>query len=107
MLDLELQRKTFIETGTGYGQNHPKMIENARQVEEVQVLLGKEVTQAIEDLRDRHIQLDAQEREFMGAMEKVQSESRRLGLIEEAISKAERTLAVVRSSTDIIRKRLG
>ncbi len=106
LLDLELQRKTYIETGTGYGQNHPKMIENARQVEEVQVLLGKEVTQAIEDLRDRHIQLDAQEREFMGAMEKVQSESRRLGLIEEAISKAERTLAVVRSSTDIIRKRL-
>ena len=47
------------------------MIENARQVEEVQALLGKEVTQAIEDLRDRHIQLDAQEREFMGAMEKV------------------------------------
>ena len=42
----------------------------------------------------------------MGAMEKVQSESRRLGHIEEAISKAERTLAVVRSSTDIIRKRL-
>ena len=106
LLDLELQRKTYIETERGYGQNHPKMIENARQVEEVQVLLGKEVTQAIEDLRDRHIQLDAQEREFMGAMEKVQSESRRLGLIEEAISKAERTLAVVRSSTDIIRKRL-
>jgi capsular exopolysaccharide synthesis family protein len=82
------------------------MIENARQVQEVQELLGKEVTLAIEDLRDRHIQLDAQEREFMGAMDKVQSESRRLGHIEEAISKAERTLAVVRSSTDIIRKRL-
>ena len=106
LLDLELQRKTYTETGTGYGPNHPKMIENARQVQEVQELLGKEVTKAIEDLRDRHIQLDAQEREFIGAMEKVQSESRRLGLIEEAISKAERTLTVVRSSTDIIRKRL-
>ena len=106
LLEHELQRKTYVETGTGYGPNHPKMIENARQVQEVQELLGKEVTLAIEDLRDRHIQLDAQEREFMGAMEKVQSESRRLGHIEEAISKAERTLAVVRSSTDIIRKRL-
>ncbi len=106
LLDLELERKKFAETGTGYGPNHPKMIENARQVQEVQKLLGKEVTFAIEDLRDRHIQLDAQEREFMGAMEKVQSESRRLGMIEEAISKAERTLTVVRSSTDIIRKRL-
>ena len=106
LLEHELQRKTYVETGTGYGPNHPKMIENARQVQEVQELLGKEVTLAIEDLRDRHIQLDAQEREFMGAMDKVQSESRRLGHIEEAISKAERTLAVVRSSTDIIRKRL-
>ena len=106
LLEHELQRKTYVETGTGYGPNHPKMIENARQVQEVQELLGKEVTLAIEDLRDRHIQLDAQEREFLGAMDKVQSESRRLGHIEEAISKAERTLAVVRSSTDIIRKRL-
>jgi len=106
LLEHELQRKTYVETGTGYGPNHPKMIENARQVQEVQELLGKEVTLAIEDLRDRHIQLDAQEREFMGAMDKVQSESRRLGHIEEAISKAERTLAVVRSSTDLIRKRL-
>ena len=106
LLEHELQRKTYVETGTGYGPNHPKMIENARQVQEVQELLGKEVTLAIEDLRDRHIQLDAQEREFMGAMDKVQSESRRLGHIEEAISKAERTLTVVRSSTDIIRKRL-
>ena len=106
LLEHELQRKTYVETGTGYGPNHPKMIENARQVQEVQELLGKEVTLAIEDLRDRHIQLDAQEREFVGAMEKVQSESRRLGHIEEAISKAERTLTVVRSSTDIIRKRL-
>ena len=106
LLEHELQRKTYVETGTGYGPNHPKMIENARQVQEVQELLGKEVTLAIEDLRDRHIQLDAQEREFLGAMEKVQSESRRLGHIEEAISKAERTLTVVRSSTDIIRKRL-
>tara|TARA_B100000035_G_scaffold93383_2_gene78980 strand:- start:7921 stop:10182 length:2262 start_codon:yes stop_codon:yes gene_type:complete len=106
LLEHELQRKTYVETGTGYGPNHPKMIENARQVQEVQELLRKEVTLAIEDLRDRHIQLDAQEREFMGAMDKVQTESRRLGHIEEAISKAERTLAVVRSSTDIIRKRL-
>ena len=106
LLNLELERKSYVETGTGYGENHPKMIENARQVLEVQDLLGKEVTFAIEDLRDRHIQLDAQEREFEGAMNKVQSESRRLGLIEEAISKAQRTLAVVRSSTDIIRKRL-
>ena len=106
LLDLELQRKSFVETGIGYGRNHPKMVENARQVGEVQELLGKEVTQAIEDLRDRHIQLDSQEREFMGAMDKVQSESRRLSLIDEAISKAQRTLTVVRSSTDIIRKRL-
>lgn len=106
LLDLELERKSFVETSTGYGENHPKMVENARQVNEVQLLLGNEVTLAIEDLRDRHIQLDAQEREFLNAMEKVQAESRRLGHIEEAISKADRNLMVVRSSTDIIRKRL-
>lgn len=106
LLDLELERKSFVETSTGYGENHPKMVENARQVNEVQLLLRNEVTLAIEDLRDRHIQLDAQEREFLNAMEKVQAESRRLGHIEEAISKADRNLMVVRSSTDIIRKRL-
>ena len=106
LLDLELERKSFVETSTGYGENHPRMVENARQVTEVQLLLGNEVTLAIEDLRDRHIQLDAQEREFLNAMEKVQAESRRLGHIEEAISKADRNLMVVRSSTDIIRKRL-
>ena len=106
LLELELQRKEYVETGTGYGPNHPKMIENARQVQEEEELLGKEVTLAIEDLRDRHTQLTAEEREFVDAMEKVQSESRKLGVIEERISKAERTLAVVRSTTDRIITRL-
>jgi len=69
LLNLELERKSYVETGTGYGENHPKMIENARQVLEVQDLLGKEVTFAIEDLRDRHIQLDAQEKGIRGCNE--------------------------------------
>ena len=61
------------------------MIENARQVQLVKKALNKEVKSAIEDLRDKHIQLTAQEKEFAAAMSKVQEESRTLSEIEEKL----------------------
>ena len=40
------------------------MLENARSVQQVKSALRQAVTSAIEDLRDKHIQLSAQEKEF-------------------------------------------
>ena len=59
------------------------MLENARQVSEIKTTLNLEVKSAIEDLRDKHIQLNAQEKEFATAMQKVQEDSRKLSEIEE------------------------
>ena len=83
LYDLETTRKNYQETGTGYLERHPKMMENARQVSEIKTTLNLEVKSAIEDLRDKHIQLNAQEKEFATAMQKVQEDSRKLSEIEE------------------------
>ena len=64
LYDLESKRRDYQETGSGYLERHPKMIENARQVQLVKQSLNKEVKSAIEDLRDKHIQLTAQEKSF-------------------------------------------
>ena len=50
LYNLELTRR-IIETGTGYLERHPKMMENARQVLEVKQSLNLEVKSAIEDLK--------------------------------------------------------
>ena len=105
--DLELQRKDYLETGSGYLENHPKMSENARQVLKVKEALNSEVKSAIEDLRDKHLQLTAQEKEFEEAMSKVQMESRQLSEIEENLRNFDRQLAVVTRTTDQIHKRLN
>ena len=105
--ELELQRKDYEETGTGYLENHPKMKENARQVLKVKEALNLEVKSSIEDLRDKHLQLSAQEKEFMEAMSKVQEESRQLSEIEENLKNFDRQLAVVTRTTDQIHKRLN
>ena len=107
LFDLERIRRDYQETGTGYLERHPKMIENARQVQLVKKALNKEVKSAIEDLRDKHIQLSAQEKEFAAAMSKVQEESRTLSEIEEKLKNLDRQLAVVTKTTDQIHNRLN
>ena len=107
LFDLERKRRDYQETGTGYLERHPKMIENARQVQLVKKALNKEVKSAIEDLRDKHIQLTAQEKEFAAAMSKVQEESRTLSEIEEKLKNLDRQLAVVTRTTDQIHNRLN
>jgi succinoglycan biosynthesis transport protein ExoP len=107
LFDLERRRRDYQETGTGYLERHPKMIENARQVQLVKKALNKEVKSAIEDLRDKHIQLTAQEKEFAAAMSKVQEESRTLSEIEEKLKNLDRQLAVVTRTTDQIHNRLN
>lgn len=107
LYDLERKRRDYQETGSGYLERHPKMIENARQVQLVKKALNKEVKSAIEDLRDKHIQLTAQEKEFTAAMAKVQEESRTLSEIEEKLKNLDRQLAVVTKTTDQIHNRLN
>lgn len=107
LYDLERTRKRYEESSTGYLERHPKMMENARQVQEVKKSLILEVTSAIEDMKDKRIQLIAQEQEFQSAMSKVQQDSMRLSDIEEWLVNKNRELAVVRTSTDQIQKRLN
>lgn len=107
LFDLERKRRDYEETGAGYLENHPRMIENARQVQMVKKSLNSEVRLAIEDLRDKHIQLTAQEKEFESAMSKVQEESRTLSEIEEKLKNLDRQLAVVTRTTDQIHNRLN
>ena len=83
------------------------MIENARQIQVVKSSLNKEVKAAISDLRDKHIQLSAQEKEFTQAMAKVQEQSRKLSEIEETLNNFNRQLSVVRRTTDQIHSRLN
>jgi capsular exopolysaccharide synthesis family protein len=83
------------------------MLENARQVQEVKNSLISEVKSAIEDLKDKRIQLIAQEQEFKQAMGKVQKDSMQLSEIEEWLVNKERELTVVRTSTDQIQRRLN
>ena len=107
LYNLESTRRDYKETGSGYLERHPKMIANARQVQLVKEALNKEVKSAIEDLRDKHIQLTAQEKEFAQAMSKVQEESRTLSEIEEKLKNLSRSLSVVTRTTDQIHKRLN
>ena len=107
LYDLEKSRQRYEEGSTGYLERHPKMLENARQVQEIKSSLIVEVTSAIEDLKDKRIQLIAQEKEFQQAMNKVQQESMKLSDIEEWLVNKGRELAVVRTSTDQIQRRLN
>ena len=107
LYDLERTRKRYEESSTGYLERHPKMMENARQVQEVKKSLILEVTSAIEDMKDKRVQLIAQEQEFQSAMSRVQQDSMRLSDIEEWLTNKNRELTVVRTSTDQIQRRLN
>ena len=104
---LELQRNQYEETGSGYLERHPKMLANARQIQIVKNSLNQEVKASIADLRDKHVQLTAQEKEFTQAMSKVQEQSRNLSKIEEVLRNYDRQLSVVRKTTDQIHNRLN
>ena len=107
LYDLERTRRDYEETGSGYLEKHPRMIENARSVQQVKNALKEEVTSSIEDLRDKHIQLSAQEKEFGDEMAKVQLESEKLSEIEDRLKNFSRELTVVQRSTDGIQSRLN
>jgi capsular exopolysaccharide synthesis family protein len=89
-----------------YLSNHPKMIENARQIQDVERILQLEVKASIEDLKDKYHQLEAQEQEFAAAMDKVQGESVALSEMETRLAVLDRKLQIQRGSTDTIQKRL-
>ena len=105
--NLERMRRQYQQSGSGYLENHPKMLENARQIQEVNSALNLEVKSAIEDLRDKHIQFSAQENAFTIEMEQVQSDSNKLSNIQDNLSKYERQLSTVRRSIDQIHERLN
>ena len=105
--NLERMRRQYQQSGSGYLENHPKMLENARQIQEVNSALNLEVKSAIEDLRDKHIQFSAQENAFTIEMEQVQSDSNKLSNIQDNLSKYERQLSIVRRSIDQIHERLN
>jgi len=108
LFDLEQTRQLYEKKQTcgGYLSNHPKMIENARQIQDVERILQLEVKASIEDLKDKYHQLEAQEQEFLAAMNTVQSESVMLGEMETRLSELDRKLQIQRGSTDTIQRRL-
>jgi polysaccharide biosynthesis transport protein len=108
LFDLEQTRRLYEQKQAvgGYLSNHPKMIENARQIQDVERILQLEVKASIEDLKDKYHQLEAQEQEFAVAMAKVQGESVKLGNMETNLEILDRKLQIQRGSTDTIQKRL-
>jgi polysaccharide biosynthesis transport protein len=107
LYDLERTRTDYGETGSGYLEKHPKMLENARSVQQVKKALVAEVASAIEDLKDKLKQLILDETEFKEEMENVQKKSQDLSVIEENLKNFERQLTVVQRSTDAIHSRLN
>jgi len=107
LYNLERTRMDYMETGSGYLKKHPKMIENARSIQQVKNALEEEVTSSIKDLRDKLSQLDAQEEAFTDAKAKVQLESHKLSEMEDTLKNFTRELTVVQRSTDGIHSRLN
>lgn len=107
LFELEKARRDFQELGSGYLENHPKMKENAKQVKDVKKALTLEVQSAIDDFRDKLVELQHQEEEFTKAMQAVQTQSNELSEIEEQLDNYTRELSVVRASTDQIHRRLN
>ena len=103
LFDLEQTRRLYEQK---YLSNHPKMIENARQIQDVERILQLEVKASIEDLKDKYHQLEAQEQEFAAAMDKVQGESVALSEMETKLAVLDRKLQIQRGSTDTIQRRL-
>ena len=107
LFDLEKKRRDYQELDPGYLERHPKMLDNARQVKDVKKALAKEVQSAIDDFRDKLVELQHQESEFTKAMASMQKQSATLMDIEEKLEDYSRELSIVRGSTDQIHKRLN
>lgn len=107
LYDLERKRRDYEETGSQYMERHPKMLENAREFQQVKSALSVEVYNAIEDLNNKLKQLVVDQKEFEREMSGVQVKSKSLSQIEEELKNYERKLAVVQRSTDAIHSRLN
>ena len=105
--DLYIQRKNYEEVGTSYLENHPKMIANARQIKETQKQILIEIKQAIASLDEREFQLNALERNFLGAMKEVQDEAENASKIDDTLKNYERELQIVQASSAQMQKRLN
>ena len=105
LVELEKMRRLY-ERGKKYLEKHPKMIENATQIQDVEKLLNLEVQAAIEDLRDKFHQLESTEDEFRKALEKALDESKTLAEQEIIIEEHQRSLQIVQASTDMFLRRL-
>ena len=94
LYDLERKRRDYEETGSQYMERHPKMLENAREFQQVKSALSVEVYNAIEDLNNKLKQLVVDQKEFEREMSGVQVKSKSLSQIEEELKNYERKLAV-------------
>ena len=103
LVELEQARRLYEQK---YLEKHPKMIENARQIQDVEKFLQLEVQAAIEDLRDQYHHLASTEEEFLKALASVQDESKDLSQQEIVIAKHARSLEIVQGSTDMFLRRL-
>jgi len=107
LYELERTRKDYEETGAGYMELHPKMLSNARSVQQVKNALKAEFEASIQDLTDSLKQLELSTGEFEKEMTNVQQESKTLSQIEDQLKNYDRKLAVVQRSTDAIHARLN
>ena len=107
LLELEQTRNEYEGAELGYLEKHPKMIENAKSLQEIRSALMGEVASAIENLKNKLKQLAHKEAEFSQEMSNLQKESAGLNEIGETLKTYEQQLAVVRKSTDTIHSRLN
>jgi len=107
LLELEQTRNEYEGAELGYLEKHPKMLENAKSLQEIGSALMGEVASAIENLKNKYKQLAHKEAEFVSALENLQKESAGLNEIGETLKTYEQQLAVVRKSTQTIHARLN
>ena len=107
LLELEQTRNEYEGTELGYLENHPKMLENARSLQERRSALMGEIASAIENLKNKLKQLAHNEAEFSQEMSHLQKDSAGLNEIGETLKTYEQQLVVVRKNTDAIHARLN
>lgn len=107
IFDLYKTRRDYQELGTGYLDNHPKMLTNTRQIQDTYGQLARQVKEAIKDMEDRQTELSALSKDFTKAMNDVQNEAGEISLIEDQISTLQRELQIVQASTSQMQRRLN
>ena len=99
----QVERKLYRRTPLTKKQDTREV---TASIEDVHKILQLEVKASIEDLKDKYHQLEAQEQEFLAAMDKVQSESVALSEMETKLDVMDRTLEIQRETTDKIQRRI-